>query len=228
MKKLLTLIVIASLASCSSDDNNGNGGPKKYVTDMIVVQNGDTDTYHFEYDANKNITAIERNGDPEFTFTYEGNTIQSVVTNPETGEGIQFVSSGGRITGYTGVLGEDLSPVSYEPQNNRYTFSEDAIQVTLADRDIARIDYYDRQYFSMNYANAKGPLYSVPTENIFVMTLFTSFYPFLFTRPATSFQYDEVGFTCTNTYDSDNYLTKMILEADQGSLYSITYVYSEM
>jgi len=227
MKKTVLLFCLIALIGCSSDDDqNSSQQSNRLLTDMIVTNDGNADTFHFEYDSNKNITAILKNGNLEFAYTYKGNIIESVRTDVSADDTTTFLYSDGKLTGYSRE--GEFHPIEYDAQNNKYIFTEDDYEVTMNDRDISSIMLFENLYFSMDYNSAsKGPLFNVRTENVFLLTLFSDVYAFLSVRPSTGFVYNQSTFSCENTYDGDNYLTKMILRSDEEEQ-TIQYIYEEL
>jgi len=232
MKKILALICLACICACSNDDDPKQS-KKKYLTEMILTNEGVSTTYHFEYDASKNISAIRNNEDEDdnLYYTYNGTSVSTIRVGQDLEPAVTLIYTADKLTGYTNSF-DDYTPINYNQQTKNYLFGDEDYQyeVILKNRDVAKINIINSgEYFYMNFdQNRKGPLYNVATNNIFLMNLFSTLSPFLFVNAPTDFMYSQELFTCENTYDKDNYLTKMILTSNEGSNLTVNYTYEEM
>lgn len=225
MKKLFfALFALTVLVSCSDDDNEG---PKKYVTSMTLGEGENHDVISFQYDENKNLKAYVEDGHVEYSFIYNSNNELLSIT-AETGSAIEIKYEDGKLSGYTanGVT----SPIAYNEQTKMYIFEDLDIEAGLKGRDLGIVNLIGAgNHTTIDYNDSyKGPMYNVPTKNIFLLSVFLNLYYFVTTKPITALDDSANEFTTENTYDADGYITKMVLKSGTETKGMITYQYTEL
>ena len=232
MKKMFfALFALTTLASCSDDDSNSNnnGETQKYVTSMTIGEGGNAEVITFQYDENKNLKTYLEDGDVSYTFTYNDNnelvTVTDAFDEPSTIE-IQYTN--GILSGYT--MDGATYPITYNESTKKYLFAGFEVEIGLEGRDIGTVaEAGGENYITIDYFDAyKGPMYNVPTKDIFLVSLFTDLYYLTSTRPISGLSDDGENYTTESTYDEDGYVTKMILKSGSATEDVVTFQYSDL
>jgi hypothetical protein len=232
MKKLFfALFALTALVSCTDDDSNStnNEETQKFVTSMIIGENEDAEMITFQYDENKNLKAYLEDGDVSFTFTYNSNNeLVSVTDAFDESSFVEIQYTNGVLSGYT--MNGSTHAITYNEETKKYLFGGFGIEIGLEGRDIATVaeaggeDYITVDYFD----DHKGPMYNVPTKDIFLVSLFTDLYYLTSTKAISGMNDDGEDYSTESTYDEDGYVTKMILKSGSGTEDVVTFQYSEL
>lgn len=229
MRKLFMLCAVVLLASCSGDDDkNINEGPKKFMTSIAMNDEPGTGAIQFEYDENKNLKAILENGDVEYSFAYNTNNELTAINDGNSESVIEILYDNGQLSGY--MTGGETYPIAYNVQTNKYVFNSTEIEVALKGRDLGAVnDAGGANRLTLDYNTLyKGPMYNVPTKNIFLLSLFLNLYYYVSTSPVTGITEGGTAYTTENTYDEDGFVTQMVIESDTQTLATVKFSYSEL
>ena len=229
MKKLFMLFAVALLASCSGDDDkNNNDGPQKLLTSVALNDDPDAGAISFQYDEKKNLKAILEDGDVEYSFTYNNN---NELTGINDGNGESFFDiqyDNGQLSGYT-AYGETY-PITYNEQTKKYVFNSTEIEVALKGRNLGTVnDIGGADRLNIDYNDSyKGPMHSVPTKNIFLLSLFLNLYYYVSTSPISAINESGSIYTAENTYDEDGFVIQTIIKSGTQTQGTIKFQYSEL
>jgi hypothetical protein len=232
MKKLFfALFALTALVSCTDNDSdsNNNEGTQKFVTSMTIGEGEDADLITFQYDENKNLKAYLEDGDLEYTFTYNDNNELVAVTDAfDESSTVDIIYTNGVLSGYT--LNGTTYPITYNEATKKYLFGGFGIEIGLEGRDIATVaETGQENYLTIDYFDVhKGPMYNVPTKDVFLVSLFTDLYYLTSTKPISGMNDEGQNYTTESTYDQDGFVTKMILSPEIGTDDVITFQYSEL
>ncbi|MHA3786942.1 hypothetical protein ACX0HA_01930 [Flavobacterium hauense] len=232
MKKLFfALFALTALVSCSDDDTNStnNEETQKFVTSMIIGEGEDAEMITFQYDDNKNLKTYLEDGDVSFTFTYNSNNELVTITDAfDESSSVEIQYTNGVLSGYT--IDGSTFPITYNEETKKYLFGGFGIEVGLEGRDIGTVAEADEEdYVTIDYFDAyKGPMYNVPTKDIFLVSLFTDLYYLTSTKSISGMNDEGQNYSTESTYDEDGYVTKMILKSGSTNEDVITFQYSEL
>ncbi|RDI15722.1 hypothetical protein [Flavobacterium sp. AG291] len=231
MKKIFLLVTVVLLASCSADDNNVV--TKKLLSSFTITESGSISTTEFAYDANRNITGITKDGMTEYSFAYnKGNMIiiyDGALDNPDTKQLYNILNQNNQPTDYIDSDGKSWF-ITYNSTTKKYTFEGSGIEVLLKSRDIASVnDADDVVLATMEYDEEKlGCLYNVPTNNVYLLPLFTELYGYISAQAVKKITLNGTEYAVTNTYDEEGYVIKMVLMTEGGATRTIDYNYVEL
>ena len=232
MKKMFfALFALTALLSCSDDDSssNNNEETQKFVTSMVIGEGDNAELITFQYDDNKNLKAYLEDGDIEYTFTYNDNNELVAVTDAyDESSFVEIIYADGVLSGYT--INGTTFPITYNEETKKYLFSGFGIEIGLEGRDIATVaEVGNENYVTIDYFDIhKGPMYNVPTKDIFLVSLFTDLYYLTSTKSISGMNDEGQNYSTEGTYDQDNYVTKMILKSETGTEEVVTFQYSEL
>jgi len=232
MKKLFfALFALTALVSCADDDTNStnNEETQKLVTSMIIGEGEDAEMITFQYDDNKNLKTYLEDGDVSFTFTYNSNNELVTVTDAfDEASSVEIQYTNGVLSGYT--IDGSTFPITYNEDTKKYLFGGFGIEIGLEGRDIATVaEAGEENYITIDYFDAhKGPMYNVPTKDIFLVSLFTDLYYLTSTKSISGLSDEGQNYSTESTYDEDGYVTKMILKSGSTNEDVITFQYSEL
>ncbi|ALM48874.1 hypothetical protein AMR72_08215 [Flavobacterium psychrophilum] len=234
MKKIVTLLALIILASCSSDDNNDvNNGSNKYLSSFSIGSDDGTEQSEVVtviYDDNDNIKAFVADDDIIFAYKYDSdNNLISMSRGFNSDAEYTFQYTNGRLSGYTDVYSGTTTAITYNDQTKMYVIGDSDREIGLKGRDIGVVNDVDGEnMYTFNYDDSKkGALYNVKGDNLFVLSLFSEFYQYLSVRPMTGISVFENTYTLENTYDSDGFLTKAAITTNGESQGVLMYQYTE-
>lgn len=221
MKKLIfALFALATLVSCSDDDNKEI---QKFATSIAI----EGDMINLTYDDKKNLKAISEDGDIIYAFTYNSNNELLAINDEEGVPIVTVLYTNGKLSGYTS--NGQTQPITYDAQTGKYTFGAAGIEATLTGKDLATVTAIGGDtILDIDYKGSeKGPFYSVPTKNTFLLSVFLNLYYFVSARPILSITENGSLNTTNNTYDADGYVTTMVLQQDTETQ-EVIFTYSEL
>ncbi|PZR22433.1 MAG: hypothetical protein DI539_05690 [Flavobacterium psychrophilum] len=222
MKKVLfALLAVAMLASCNNDDDSNKN--QKFMTSVSI--NGDVAV--FQYDEKKNLKSISSDGDIIYGFNYDGsNNLISVTDGDDAFVTLQYEN--GQLESITN--GDAVLPVTYNEATKKYLIGGAGIEVGLSGKDIATVDETGGDnLLALNYSSDnKGPFYSVPTRNVFLLPLLLELHYFMSTKPITQVTENGTTYTTENTYDEDGYVTQMVMKSGTEIQGTIIFQYSKL
>lgn len=221
MKKLIfALFALATLVSCSDDDNKEI---QKFATSITM----EGDMINLTYDDKKNLKTISEDGDIVYAFTYNSNNELLAINDEEGVPIVTVLYTNGQLSGYTS--NGQTQPITYDAQTGKYTLANAGIEASLAGRDLAKLNVIGgNTILDIAYKGSeKGPFYSVPTKNTFLLSMFLNLYYFVSTKPILSVAESGTIITTDNTYDADGYVTTMVLQQDTENQ-EVIFTYSEL
>lgn len=196
---------------------------------MIIGEGEDAEMITFQYDDNKNLKTYLEDGDVSFTFTYNSNNELVTVTDAfDEASSVEIQYTNGVLSGYT--IDGSTFPITYNEDTKKYLFGGFGIEIGLEGRDIATVaEAGEENYITIDYFDAhKGPMYNVPTKDIFLVSLFTDLYYLTSTKSISGLSDEGQNYSTESTYDEDGYVTKMILKSGSTNEDVITFQYSEL
>lgn len=226
MKKILLLLSVIALFSCSSDDDaNNEQKAKKYVDVVTLTSNGNTSTINLTYNDAKEIIRYSRSG-TTLTYMYDQGRLTTITDTDLNNTPYQLSYTNGELSSLKHY--DDTYPVTHSTADNSYTFNlgEINFKLGITGRDIAYLNNFDgvsSQKFSYSTQN-KGPMYNMGTEKAYLVPLFSEYaYIFLTSMPTTQFKFNSDGaekvYNATHTFDEDGYVTSTVLRnADEEFL----------
>lgn len=220
MKKLLILIAVLALASCSDDDSSKESGKKLYVSSVTIEDTGEaTQEFLFTYDNQGRLRDVETD-EGTTTMTYEGSLLKTL--SRPTGSDILFSYDDAILTEIK--IGDIQHPITYNEQERLYSLFAGMKWEINEYGDMSNL-FINNEPGLIEYAtDKKGPLYNVTTSHNFLSAFFLDLVPVLTSRPAT-FSYDT---DIINTYDDDGYVLKSNYNLN-GTVYrTIIYTYTKI
>jgi hypothetical protein len=232
MKKMFfAFFALAALVSCTDNDSDSanNEETQKYLTSVIIEENGDSKLITFQYDENKNLKGYLEDGDLAYTFTYNDNNELVSVTDAFDNSSVEIQYTNGVFSGYT-TQDDEWRPVPYNEVTKKYLFGEFGRQIGLEGRDIASVaDDSGQNYLIIDYFNVhKGPMYNVPSKDLFLVNMFTDLYYVTSTKPISGIYDQGQNYSTESAYDQDGFITKMILKSGIGTAEVVTFQYSDL
>jgi YD repeat-containing protein len=228
MKKILLLLSIITLFSCSSDDDfNNEQKAKKYVDVVTLTSNGETSTINLTYNDAKEIIRYSRAG-THLAYQYDQGRLVRVTDTDSDDFASQLFYTNGELTSFKQY--ESTYPVTYTAADNSYTFEGIGFKVGIAGRDIAYVNESGTmQKFSYSNDN-KGPMYNVPTDRAYLVPLFSEYmYIILTSKPTTQFKINDDGtervYNAAHTFDDEGYVTSTILRSSNEEFLSAQFHY---
>lgn len=230
MKKFLALFAALTLAACSGDDDNNEVKQNKFlstITTSYADSPEDGEVITFLYDDQKHVKSVVASDEIIASFTYQGDNVASIAGDDSGEAQYNFTYKNGILSGYS-AYGESY-PILHDAQANSYNFGDLAAVLYVSGRDFGKALNSDGSTFTeITYdAGKKGALYNVPGNNLFVMTFFSQLYPFVSSQAMTSVTEGGYKYTASNTYDSDGYVTGMVLKSESQEI-TLTYTYKAL
>jgi len=232
MKKILLLLSIITLFSCSNDDDSKNEAKeKKFVDRVILVSNGNTSTITLTYNNAGEIIGYDRSG-TTLTYKYDQGRLTTITDTELNNTPYQLSYTNGELSSLKHY--NDTYPVTHNTADNTYTFNlgEINFKLGIAGRDIAFLNNFDgvsSQKFTYSSQN-KGPMYNMETEKAYLVPLFSEYaYIFLTSMPTTQFKINSDGtekvYNATHTFDEDGYVTSTVLRSGNDQFLSAQFHY---
>lgn len=230
MKKFLALFAALSLAACSGDDDNNEVKQNKFVSTITTSYSDspeDGEVITFLYDDQKHVKSVVASDEIIASFTYQGDNVASIAGDDSGEAQYNFTYTNGILSGYS-AYGESY-PILHDAQANSYNFGDLAAVLYVSGRDFGKALNSDGSTFTeVTYdTGKKGALYNIPGNNLFVMTFFSQLYPFVSSQAMTSVTEGGYKYTASNTYDSDGYITGMVLKSESQEI-TLTYTYKAL
>jgi len=232
MNKILLLLSVITIFSCSSDDDSNNEQKaKKYVDVVTLTTNGETSTINLTYNDAKQIIRYSRSG-TSLTYKYEQGRLTTITDTDQNNTPYQLSYTNGQLSSLKHY--NDTYPVTHNVADNCFTFSAGEINLKLgiAGRHIAFLNNFDgvsSQKFSYSNQN-KGPMYNISTENAYLVPLFSEYaYIFLTSMPTVQFRLNTDGtekvYNATHTFDEEGYVTSTVLRSGNEEFISAQFHY---
>ena len=229
MKKILLLLAIITIFSCSSDSDSGSN---KLVTKITTTSpvNGFNEVYNFTYDTKNRVSNIIKTGDvtASYLFHYDknGNADLVTVTDANGTNDVVFTYDGKILNSYK--YQDTTTPVSYDNATKTYTIGTTNLMLNQIG-DLSIVNMLEIQYESGKKGAFRNERSNFQLVTVFIDGMFLFVGTNGVPKAIVATEDDSAVYSFDNAYDDADYVKSLAVAGigDNTINFSATFEYAQ-